>query len=189
MVEKISGESVLNICSNGRQGLHGTNEGEDMTFGHSRRIRITSLTSNLVYGPISPGYKLRVWNTIFFFLSPPPLFSQRVKFQICAPTHHFRYTLSHTALSLSLTRCSLARSLFLSYSLFARALSLSLLFHASSIGAGWKNKISRFLYTDTCIPLIIGKGVSFSVTFFFFLYIFFLYFIFLILHLKWIIKG
>lgn len=176
MVEKISGESVLNICSNGRQGLHGTNEGEDMTFGHSRRIRITSLTSNLVYGPISPGYKLRVWNTIFFFLSPPPLFSQRVKFQICAPTHHFRYTLSHTALSLSLTRCSLARS-------------LSLFFHASSIGAGWKNKISRFLYTDTCIPLIIGKGVSFSVTFFFFLYIFFLYFIFLILHLKWIIKG
>lgn len=128
MVEKISGESVLNICSNGRQGLYGTNEGEDMTFGHSRRIRITSLTSNLVYGPISPGYKLRVWNTIFFFLSPPPLFSQRVKFQICAPTHHFRYTLSHTALSLSLTRCSLARSLFLSYSLFARALSLSLSF-------------------------------------------------------------
>lgn len=60
MVGKISGESVLNISSNGRQGLHGTNETEDMTFGHSRRIRITSLTSNLVYGPISPGYKLRV---------------------------------------------------------------------------------------------------------------------------------
>lgn len=55
---------------------------DDTTFGHSRRIRITSLTSNLVYGPISREYRLR--QILFFFL--------HVKLQTCALAPHFRYT-------------------------------------------------------------------------------------------------
>lgn len=132
MVGKISGESVLNISSNGRQGLHGTNETEDMTFGHSRRIRITSLTSNLVYGPISPGYKLRVWNTIFFPLpSPPPFLSARKVSNLRSNPPLPVYTFSH--------------SLFP----FPR-------FHY------WRDGKIKFHDSYTCTPLIIGKDGSFS---------------------------
>lgn len=56
---------------------------DDMTFGHSQRIRITSLTSNLVYGPISREYRLR--QILFFFFL-------HVKLQTCALAPHFRYT-------------------------------------------------------------------------------------------------
>lgn len=58
---------------------------DDMTFGHSQRIRITSLTSNLVYGPISREYRLR--QILFFFF-----FFLHVKLQTCALAPHFRYT-------------------------------------------------------------------------------------------------
>lgn len=57
---------------------------DDTTFGHSQRIRITSLTSNLVYGPISREYRLR--QILFFFFL-------HVKLQTCALAPHFRYTL------------------------------------------------------------------------------------------------
>lgn len=70
--------------------VHQTNEGKNMTFGHSRHIRITSLTSILVYGPISSGYRLR---EILFFSRVG------VKLETCALDFHFRYAFLDTLFS------------------------------------------------------------------------------------------